>query len=244
ITPAASNPTSITPGDTVDLFFEFQVSSTTGVGQDTIIVTITGQDSLNNNSLTTSSLISWFIEEAASFTISSVNPSQSLVSRGQDSVNVGVLVRNNGGVDINLELLSLEFELKDSSNYAGELRKSFPGGILIEPDSNITVNFKVNITDTAELGPDIIDASGQASVPNMKVVLIDTSASVKGSWTVQQRPVLQYTTFVLDKDTVSTGQQNILLRFTIENSGASDTTATAGIDSVQVIVNGIANDSS
>ncbi|RMI08963.1 MAG: hypothetical protein D6681_07535, partial [Calditrichaeota bacterium] len=240
ITPAVGNPTRIAGGATVDLVYNFAIAANSGIGVDTLQATASAQDSLNGKTVTASSSFTWSIQQSAQFSITSVTATQSPVSRGEQNVPVVITVANGGGIPVDLDTLELKFA-HGAANYAGELSRAY-GAQVIPAGGSFTDTFLVDIGAGAQLGTDILDARGVATETVNGILLTDTSAASKGTWTVQQRPVIT-STLTLDTDTASTGQKGMLLTFPVQNSGGADTTATAQVDSIQILINGVPNDS-
>jgi len=240
---AQHNVQQIPPGQTVNLFYQFRVEDNSATGRDSIALTVRGRDELSQNAITTqvSPAFDWLIQENPDLAITSVVASQSTVSRGQTGVRVKVNLVNNGGGDVVLDTVRLNFS-SGNANYSNivrsNLNKTIAGG-----DTAVVLLY-VDVSTTATLGADVIDAaaSGRNAVSGSRVQA--PAAQTTASWTVQQRPVLAYTSFAVDQDTASTGQTNVLLAFTIKNQGQGNPTATARIDSIEILANNVAFDTS
>ncbi len=240
---AQHNVQEIPPGRTVDLYYRFRVKDNSATGSDSISVTVRGRDEMSNNGITTqvSPAFDWRIQENPVLTITAVVAAQNSVSRGQTGARVKVNLSNNGGGKVVLDTVRLNFA-NGNANYGNILKtglnKTIPGG------DTAVVLFHVEVSPSATLGNDVIDAaaSGRDAVSGKR---IQTGvAQTTDSWTVQQRPILAFTHFAVDKDTASTGQSNVLLNFRVKNNGQNSPTATARIDSIEILVNGTPFDTS
>lgn len=242
IVPAAGNPASVSGGQTVDLYYDFTVASNSGTGSDTISVTANGQDSLNFATVTDDSSFSWVIQSSGDFVINSALPTLSTVSRNQQNVTVNVSVTNQGSLNLQLDTLRLAFT-NGNVNYGGELTRGFaPAAEVLVPSETRVYPFLVDIAGGAQLGSDVIDASGQATELLSSVALIESGVTTTGSWTVQERPNTVLTATLGSDTLASTGQSGLLFTVNVSNNGGVDTTATASIDSIGVLINGSPND--
>ncbi|MFQ5583356.1 MAG: hypothetical protein ACE5GL_02835, partial [Calditrichia bacterium] len=229
----------ILPGDTVTYNFLFDVLPNSGTGTDLISISILGKDSISSNVVTADSSFSWVIEVESNVEIVSVNPSQSIVSRGQSGVGVSVILRNQGGVSVLIDSVALQFSNGDT-NYTGITLGSltdtlFSGGV-------DTLQLSVGVNSNAVTGSEIIDASVFGVNLTTTDPIIVSGATTPGSWTVQQRPQIAVPSLTLSSDTVSTGQGGLALNFRLSNIGGGVPTATAQVDSIHLVINGMEGD--
>ncbi len=233
--------TRVAPGDTVFLMYRIQVASTSAVGRDSLNFQISGTDSISQASVQAMAepLFTWVIQRASILSISSVNTTANLVSQGQQGVPVSVVVSNQGGTTLKLVQASL-IAANGSSNYTGLVRDSLE--IPLPANTTTTLQFLVNVKDSAALGVDFLNARAVAVNPITGDTLNATGAVITESWTVQQRPRIQVTSVVLAQDTLSKGQGNVLLTVNLKNNGGTKPTALAGVDSLVFLINNIPND--
>ncbi|MCK5076273.1 MAG: hypothetical protein KAR38_07845, partial [Calditrichia bacterium] len=214
---------SITPGDTVDYVFQYDILSNSSFGRDTISVSVNGQDSISTLSLAyaTDSLFTWNIEATGEMEIVSVSTPQNNVSRGQASVPVTVIVQNNGGSNITLNEVHLNFA-NGNGNYSNIDQITI--GRTLEQNDTAHVVFYVDVDSGAATGSDVIDANASAEIVVSGTTILDNAANITDSWTVQQRPVLQVQQFTLEVDTASTSQTGIDLSLQLRNNGSTTPT--------------------
>jgi hypothetical protein len=231
----------ILPGDTVTYNFLFDVSLSSGTGTDVIDVDITGKDSISSNVVMTDSSFTWVIEGESNVEILSVIPSQSPVSQGQAGIPVSVILRNQvGGSSVLIDTVTLRFNNGDSNytNIVAVVEDTLSAG---ETD---TVGLNVSVNTDAPTGSDIINASAVGRDLTTSDPVIISVANTPGNWTVQQRPLVSSPVLSINADTVSTGQSGLLLNFQVSNAGGATPTATAEVDSINLVINGLESDSS
>ena len=239
---AQHNITAIAPGDTARLYYQFVVDSNSATGVDSVDYRITGKDSLSQLDIVRQKTpaFSWQILSAPTLSIASVSPAQSFVSRGQSGIPVETVIRNGGGTAVRLDTVRLTFTNGDS-NYSGFVRSGV--GKVVAPGDTAVVVVYPSVSTTATLGTDVLGAVvvGRETVNSTTVSA--SGADSPGSWTVQQRPQLQYNSFAVNTDTASTGQTEILVTLELQNGDGSTPTAEARVDSVVLLANNIAHDS-
>ncbi len=234
--------TAIAPGDTVSLYYQFVVDSNSATGIDSVDYRITGKDSLSGLDIIhqVRPAFSWRILSAPTLTITSITAAQNFVSRGQTGVPVQVIIRNIGGTPVQLDTVRLTFANGDS-NYTNTIRSSL--STVVQAGDTAVVSVYPDISATAVLGTDIINgvAVGRETVNGTRVAANGTDSP--GSWTVEQRPQLQYNAFAVNSDTASTGQTEILVTLDLQNGDGTTPTAEAIVDSIVLLANNVAHDS-
>ncbi|RMF58628.1 MAG: hypothetical protein D6748_08220, partial [Calditrichaeota bacterium] len=231
----------IQPGNSQTYNFTLDVFGNSATGPDSITVSVSATDSISTNNAGVDSFYTWIIQGQSNVQIISTIPSQPFVSQGQQNVPVQVILKNFGGSTTRVDSVSLLFQ-NGNSNYSGFDTSNV--GLLILSGDQDTLQLNVDVNPTAITGVDVIDA--MAIVTDLVSGAPDTIhiANSQGSWTVQQRPTITVPLLNVNADTVSTGEQNLVLNFHLGNLGGNTPTATAIIDSVHLVINGNENDSS
>ncbi|NIT62059.1 MAG: hypothetical protein GWN00_39450, partial [Aliifodinibius sp.] len=153
---------------------------------------------------------------------------------------VKVILENQGGEKTQIDTVFLHFS-KGDSNYTNIVET--PANLVLGQNEQDSVIFSVGVNASAPLGGVNIDASaiGHSLVSGNTLVI--NRSNTRGFWTVQQRPQLIVPLLSINADTVSTGQDNLILNFRVWNYGGGVPTATAQIDSMNLVINGVENDS-
>ena len=232
----------IAPGATVSLYYQFKVDSNSATGTDSINYRITGKDSLSQLDIVAqqSPAFQWQIVHAPTLEVVSVTALQAYVSQGQTGAQVKTVLRNTGGTIVRLDTVRLTFTNGDS-NYANFIRSGLNKPI--NPRDTAVVYHYVTIQPSAVTGSDVINAVAVGVDGVRGNPITAGGADSPTSWTVQQRPQLQYATVSVNADTASTGQQEILVQIALQNGDGTTPTARATVDSVYLLANGVANDS-
>jgi hypothetical protein len=231
----------ILPGETVVYYFTFDVLSNSAVGSDSIRIFVSGRDEISGSNIQINSGYEWGIEPESDVQIVSVNASKSMVSRGQVDVPVSVIINNQGGETARIDSVKLRFSTGDT-NYINISRGNL--NLILDDNDQDTVIVDVSISENAIIGFTTIDASAFGITTISGDTINIPSSNTKGFWTVQQRPQLEVPSLSINGDTVSTGQNNLVLNFQLGNNGGLLPTATANIDSIHLVINGLENDSS
>ncbi len=240
VTPPAAFP-NIAPGENQTYHFTIDVFPNSATGVDSIGIAASGTDSISSTLITGTSSYNWTIEGPSDVQILSVVPSQSTVSQGQQSIPVNIIFKNFGGSSTRIDSSTLVFR-NGNINYT----RSDTGnvGLIVPPGIQDTLRLLVDVDPAATTGNDILDAKAFFTDLVSGVPDSVTSANTTGSWSVQQRPIIAVPQLSINADTASTGENNLILSFQVNNTGGSTPTATAKIDSIQLVVNGLVNDSS
>ncbi len=231
----------IAPGATVSLFYQFTIDSNSATGKDSVNYRITGKDSLSQLDILAQKTpaFQWEIVHAPTLEVASITAMQSFVSQGQTGARVKTVLRNSGGTAVRLDTVRLTFANGDT-NYANFVRSGL--NKTLSPQDTAVVYHYVTVQSNARTGSDVINAVAVGTDVVRSNTVRANGADSPASWTVQQRPQLQYNTFSVNTDTASTGQQEILVQIELQNGDGTTPTAEAKVDSVQLLANGVAND--
>ena len=170
----------------------------------------------------------------------SVGSGASQVTRGQDSVEVNLVARNNGSLPISSVSGGLSFS--DGSN-----DRSFDYTVtrtdtvtVIPAGGEVTLSFSVSVKTTAQLGTITVD--GYVSGTSGGSSVSDNSATTTHQWQVLKPATLVVSGVAVAKDTVYQGDTGIAATLTIDNDYGSSQTSTAVIDSIDLYFVGQAGD--
>ncbi|MBN2008658.1 hypothetical protein JW960_04840 [candidate division KSB1 bacterium] len=165
--------------------------------------------------------------------IISVTSIRSKVSKGQDQVQVNMLVENIGPQQVQTPAATLKFlgpgNVKRSQYYSATLDN--PIGNLDVGQHLISFHVDVALTAPAEL----LSIDGTISgLADGAIAVQDTAADQRAQWTVQRPPQLSILSITAPKDTVERGN-TASVYMTVQNTG--DAHAVINADSIRFFMN-------
>jgi len=156
----------------------------------------------------------------SSIRILNIDIDKDKVSQGQDSVEVRMLIENNGPYDVsalNADLTFIGTGNIKRNNFYEVIWDSID---VVLSGQQKTLAFMVNIANGAP--PEIVTIDGRISgLANGLLSVADSSATLTDAWLVQKPSELRILTVAAPKDTVERGT-NASVYLTIENIGDAD----------------------
>jgi len=157
--------------------------------------------------------------------VSIINPSS--VLRSQESILDTLIIRNSGIATARVTSASLNFQ--NGNNFYSQLVNSPSFPIDLAGGETDTVEISVNVLSSAPLSVDSLAGNVQGFDLNSQVS-IDTISNFLSSWQVFDTGGITLLSVFTSFDTVSTGQDSILVTARVENSGSNAVV----IDSLQL----------
>ena len=159
--------------------------------------------------------------------VSIINPPS--VLRSQENILDTLIIRNSGVGTARVTSASLNFQ-NGNNFYSQQVNSpSFPldlaGGV------SDTIEFLVNVSSSAPLGVDSLAGTIQGFDLNSSANL-DTTSDYLSSWQVFDTGGISLLSVSTSLDTVSTGQDSVLVTARVENSGSNSVV----IDSLQLLM--------
>ncbi len=212
------------------------VKSNSATGEDTLIAQVAFKDlySQKTGSNQGQSSLNWrIISGEPLISIISVSTESEKVSQGQSGINVNVRVKNTGDREADVDVVTLKFSNNSSSAYTQGTVSPAPGAI--QPGVEVTYTIPVDVSQSANTGPDTMWASLNVHEPSTGLSYTVEDSTINDSWEVQQRPSI-----VIDKTEVSpavasTGQQGVLAKVYVNNEQGTYR-ADAQIDDVVLLI--------
>jgi hypothetical protein len=157
--------------------------------------------------------------------VSIINPSS--VLQGEENIPDTLIIRNNGGATARVTSATLNFQ-NGNNFYSQQVNSpSFP--VDLDSGESDTVEVSVSVLSSAPLGTDSLAGVIQGVELN-RAVSLDTTSAYLSSWDVFGSGGINILSVSTPFDSVSTGQDSILVTARVENSGSN----TMVVDSLQL----------
>ena len=199
--------------DTIEVSVNILTNAPLGI--DSLAGAIQGIE-LNRNVVvgsTSEYITSWQVTGESSISILSVSTDRTLVSQGEDSLDVQARLLNQGTGTMTIDSLELQFS-NGNGNYIISGPVPAPG-FTLAAGRDTTMSFLVDVNGTATTGPDTIDARLVAT-EGTETFIIDGAINTD-IWTVQNRPVVVIDSVTISPSVASTGQSGLSGRMVITN---------------------------
>jgi hypothetical protein len=198
-----------------------------------------GTDRLNNNALTPdlsadAKKDTVLLQTPANPVVTQIFNAPASVTTGQTGINVNLRVKNQGSATARLENVLLNFFNGLNANKNGDYTRQYISpalpATLLGWDS-VDVAYTIGVGDSAELGTMEMRGDAQSTELNRNLSISNTSSTL-ASWNVIGTGALEVLSVLPDRDSVSTGQQNVPVLVTIRNGGATS----ARVDSIALSI--------
>jgi hypothetical protein len=160
--------------------------------------------------------------------VSIINPTS--VLQGQENILDTLIIRNTGEATARVTSATLNFQ--NGNNFYSQIVNSPLFPVDLAGGQTDTVEISVNVLNSAPLAIDSLAGNVEGIDVNSQVSL-DTISSYLSSWQVFGSGGISLLSVSTTFDTVSTGQDSILVTTRVENSGTNSVT----IDSLRLTMN-------